>query len=113
MSDNGDNEPTEVVSSEKRELIVILDLASLETVKTKKGDYQLLNCDDHLGVMEKLSRDPQKICSYIYSQDLKFKTRSEAGHRHTAHKDKNTLKMKMLFHLDTNPLIRRKMIQRP
>jgi hypothetical protein len=32
-------------------LLIILDLASLETVKTKKGDFQLLNYDDHIGLI--------------------------------------------------------------
>ena len=36
---------------------VILDLANLETVKTKKGEYQLLNCDDHIGILRKTNRE--------------------------------------------------------
>ena len=44
-----------------REVIVVLDLASLETVKTKKGDFQLLNCDDHVGIMRKHNKDPAKF----------------------------------------------------
>ena len=32
---------------------VILDLANLETVKTKKGEYQLLNCDDHIHLLKR------------------------------------------------------------
>lgn len=32
-----------------RKIIVLLDQASLETVKCKKGDFELLNCDDHRG----------------------------------------------------------------
>jgi hypothetical protein len=32
-----------------RKIIVLLDQASLETVKSKKGDFELLNCDDHRG----------------------------------------------------------------
>ena len=35
---------------------VILDLANLETVKTKKGEYQLLNCDDHIHLLKKTNR---------------------------------------------------------
>lgn len=53
-----------------REVIVILDLASLETVKTKKGDFQLLNCDDHIGLMKKLNKDPQDYRPDIIHQEL-------------------------------------------
>jgi hypothetical protein len=28
-------------------IIVILDQATIETVKNKRGVYELLNCDDH------------------------------------------------------------------
>jgi hypothetical protein len=50
--------PLEVVSGGKpanaiknpRKIIVLLDQASLETVKSKKGDFELLNCDDHRGM---------------------------------------------------------------
>ena len=49
--------PLEVVSENKaanaiknpRKIIVLLDQARLETVKSKKGDFELLNCDDHRG----------------------------------------------------------------
>ena len=40
-------------------IVVILDLAALETVKTKRGDFELLNCDDHKSVMRKHQRDPK------------------------------------------------------
>ena len=39
-------------SDEYKDITVILDLASLEIVKTKKGDFQLLNCDDHIRIMK-------------------------------------------------------------
>ena len=38
-----------------RQVVVLLDKAALETVKTKKGDFQLLNCDDHVHLMAVLS----------------------------------------------------------
>jgi rRNA small subunit pseudouridine methyltransferase Nep1 len=41
-----------------RRLIVILERACLETVKTRKG-FELLNADDHLGIHRKLKRDPK------------------------------------------------------
>ena len=41
-----------------RQVIILLDKAALETVKTKKGDFQLLNCDDHVNIMKKNNKDP-------------------------------------------------------
>eukprot|EP01138_Halocafeteria_seosinensis_P015903 gb/GECG01016229.1/.p1 GENE.gb/GECG01016229.1/~~gb/GECG01016229.1/.p1 ORF type:complete len:232 (+),score=19.63 gb/GECG01016229.1/:1-696(+) len=41
----------------QKRLIVVLQQASLEAVKTKKG-YELLNCDDHQGFHKKHGRDP-------------------------------------------------------
>lgn len=57
------------VSSDK-EITVILDIASLEIVKTKKGDFQLLNCDDHIGLMRKHNKDPQDYRPDIIHQEL-------------------------------------------
>lgn len=45
--------------NEKR-LIVVLEQASLETVKLgkgKEGHYQLLNCDDHHHILKKHNKD--------------------------------------------------------
>lgn len=42
---------SEPVRAEGRTVIVILDKASLEIVKTKSGDFTLLNCDDHVSLM--------------------------------------------------------------
>lgn len=53
-----------------KQVIVILDIASLETVKTKKGDFQLLNCDDHIGLMKKHNKDPQNYRPDIIHQEL-------------------------------------------
>lgn len=36
---------------------MVLEQASLESVKTKKG-FELLNCDDHVGLHKKSGRDP-------------------------------------------------------
>ncbi|XP_068695099.1 ribosomal RNA small subunit methyltransferase NEP1-like [Montipora foliosa] len=40
-----------------KRLIVILEKASLETVKNGKT-FELLNCDQHKGIMKKFKRDP-------------------------------------------------------
>ncbi|KAJ1449234.1 Alpha/beta knot methyltransferase [Pelagophyceae sp. CCMP2097] len=54
----------------KREIIVILEQASLEIVKTKKGDFQLLNADDHRSVLAKHNRDPAECRPDILHQEL-------------------------------------------
>ena len=101
-SNNNDDEDddhdnlTSVAGNNGRELIVILDLASLETVKTKKGDYQLLNCDDHIAVMKRLNRDPQKYRPDIVHQEMMAVLDSplnKAG------------KMKLFVHTEKNVLI--------
>jgi rRNA pseudouridine-1189 N-methylase Emg1 (Nep1/Mra1 family) len=51
-----------------RKIILILDMAQLETVKTKKGEFQLLNCDDHLNIMKKHNKDPQQYRPDILHQ---------------------------------------------
>jgi rRNA pseudouridine-1189 N-methylase Emg1 (Nep1/Mra1 family) len=43
-------------SSTKKQLIVILEGAFLETMKGKKG-HELLNCDDHITFMKKMKKD--------------------------------------------------------
>jgi len=48
----------------------ILDLANLETVKTKKGDYQLMNCDDHVAIIKKNNKDPAQYRPDIIHQLL-------------------------------------------
>lgn len=58
------------ISPSDKEITVILDIASLEIVKTKKGDFQLLNCDDHIGLMRKHNKDPQDYRPDIIHQEL-------------------------------------------
>lgn len=53
-----------------RQVIVILDKAALETVKTKKGEFQLLNCDDHVNIMRKNNKDPAFYRPDIVHQEL-------------------------------------------
>lgn len=69
-SDREEVEETKDSSSSDKEITVILDLASLEIVKTKKGDFQLLNCDDHIGLMRKHNKDPQDYRPDIIHQEL-------------------------------------------
>jgi rRNA small subunit pseudouridine methyltransferase Nep1 len=51
-------------------VIVILDLANLETVKTKKGEFQLMNCDDHVQIIKKHNKDPAKYRPDIVHQEI-------------------------------------------
>ena len=53
-----------------RDITIILDLASLEIVKTKKGEFQLLNCDDHINLMKKHKKNPQEYRPDIIHQEL-------------------------------------------
>ena len=53
-----------------QKIIVLLDLASLETVKTKRGDFQLLTCDDHVSLMKKYNKDPKLYRPDILHQEL-------------------------------------------
>lgn len=56
------------LNTSNRKIILILDMAQLETVKTKKGDFQLLNCDDHINIMKKNNKDPQQYRPDILHQ---------------------------------------------
>ena len=53
-----------------RRVIVILERACLETVKTKKGLYELLNCDDHRFLHQKFKKDPSDSRPDICHQAL-------------------------------------------
>lgn len=83
-------------SSGAKEIIVILDLASLETVKTKKGDFQLLNCDDHIGLMKKHNKDPQDYRPDIIHQELMAVLDSPLN---------KSGKVKVLMHTEKNVLV--------
>jgi rRNA small subunit pseudouridine methyltransferase Nep1 len=69
-SDDDNDTNTQGNNNEKRKIIVILDKASLETTKTKKGEFQLLNCDDHLSIMRKHSKNPEDYRPDIIHQEL-------------------------------------------
>lgn len=52
-------------------VIVLLDQATLETVKNKQGVYELLNCDDHRDLCKKkLRKDPNQFRPDILHQEL-------------------------------------------
>lgn len=52
-------------------IIILLDQASLETVKNKRDVYELLNCDDHRNICRKrLHKDPNVYRPDILHQEL-------------------------------------------
>lgn len=52
-------------------LIIVLDQATLETVKNRRGVYELLNCDDHRDLCKKkLHKDPNEYRPDILHQEL-------------------------------------------
>ena len=55
----------------KQKIIVLLDQARLETVKNRRGIFELLNCDDHRELCKKkLKRDPKDFRPDICHQEL-------------------------------------------
>lgn len=69
--EESDDEEAIQHATKGRKVIVILDMAQLETVKTKKGDFQLLNCDDHISIMKRNNKDPS-----LYRPDILHQVRS-------------------------------------
>jgi rRNA small subunit pseudouridine methyltransferase Nep1 len=52
-------------------IIILLDQATIETVKNKRGVYELLNCDDHRELCKrKLKQDPNDFRPDILHQEL-------------------------------------------
>ena len=57
--------------SDSKRLIVLLDQARLETIKNRRGNYELLNCDDHRDLCKKkLKKDPKEFRPDICHQEL-------------------------------------------
>mmetsp|Transcript_12276 Transcript_12276/g.14280 ORF Transcript_12276/g.14280 Transcript_12276/m.14280 type:complete len:281 (-) Transcript_12276:52-894(-) len=55
----------------KQKIIILLDQARLETVKNRRGIFELLNCDDHRDLCKKkLKRDPKEFRPDICHQEL-------------------------------------------
>jgi len=52
-------------------IIILLDQATIETVKNRRGVYELLNCDDHRDLCKKkLHKDPNLFRPDILHQEL-------------------------------------------
>jgi rRNA small subunit pseudouridine methyltransferase Nep1 len=59
------------IGSGVKPIIVLLDQATIETVKNKRGVYELLNCDDHRELCKrKLKVDPNNYRPDILHQEL-------------------------------------------
>lgn len=64
-----------------RRLIVVLESACLETYKVgkdKDARYQLLNCDDHQGILKKMGKEVTDARPDITHQVRKRRSREEA-----------------------------------
>lgn len=68
--EEGSSSSSSSAKSGGKEVIILLDLATLEIVKTKKGDFQLLNCDDHVSLMRKHNKNPANFRPDIIHQEL-------------------------------------------
>ncbi|PZC79793.1 hypothetical protein B5X24_HaOG215782 [Helicoverpa armigera] len=60
---------TSHIKKQEKRLIVILENAQLETVKTGNS-FELLNCDDHANILRKNDRDPGSCRPDITHQSL-------------------------------------------
>ena len=69
MSDRGNVHIVEDPRYKKMKIICILEGASLETVKTKKG-FSLLNSDDHPTLLKRMNQDPVNARPDICHQSL-------------------------------------------
>ncbi|CAJ1920179.1 unnamed protein product [Cylindrotheca closterium] len=62
---------TSKIKHGKQPIIVLLDQATLETVKNRRGIYELLNCDDHREICKKkLKKNPNDFRPDILHQEL-------------------------------------------
>ena len=69
---------TQIQKENTRRLIVVLEGATLETLKigkNKEGNYQLLNVDDHLHILKKNNRETYEARPDILHQVKKKRTR--------------------------------------
>lgn len=84
------------IRKQQKRLIVVLERANLETIKPKNGkNYELLNCDDHIGLMKKYNKDPKDCRPDILHQCLLMLQDSPLNQAHLLqvyiHTEKNVL----------------------
>jgi rRNA small subunit pseudouridine methyltransferase Nep1 len=71
VGDDNDGTHVKFQKQQQQPIIVLLDQASLETIKNKRGIYELLNCDDHRDLCKKkLHKDPNLFRPDILHQEL-------------------------------------------
>eukprot|EP00578_Thalassiosira_sp_NH16_P017821 CAMPEP_0181128224 /NCGR_PEP_ID=MMETSP1071-20121207/28633_1 /TAXON_ID=35127 /ORGANISM="Thalassiosira sp., Strain NH16" /LENGTH=281 /DNA_ID=CAMNT_0023214047 /DNA_START=188 /DNA_END=1033 /DNA_ORIENTATION=+ len=67
----GSNSLLTGAKTKSNRLIILLDQAKLETIKNRRGNYELLNCDDHRDLCKKkLKKDPKEFRPDICHQEL-------------------------------------------
>ena len=69
-NDDDDDNILKSLPTGGRQVIVILDKANLETVKTKKGEFMLLNSEENISLMRRLKKDPNDYRPDILHQEL-------------------------------------------
>lgn len=87
-------------STKEKKLIVILEKANLDIIKTFSNEYALANCDDHMQIIRKLKKDPAFCRPDILHQCLQILTTSplsRAGRLDIYVRTKN----KELFHVNS------------
>lgn len=103
QSDDEDAIPTVGDAQGNRQVVVLLDKAFLETTKTKRNDFELLNCDDHRHIARKHGLDPANYRPDILHQMLLALIDSplnKAGHlKIFIHTEKHVL-------IEVNPKVR-------
>jgi rRNA small subunit pseudouridine methyltransferase Nep1 len=63
--------PNKKLGNGPKPIVILLDQATIETVKNKRGVYELLNCDDHRELCKrKLKVDPNHYRPDILHQEL-------------------------------------------
>lgn len=73
-----------------RQIIVLLAKANLETTKTKRNDFELLNCDDHKHIARKHGLDPAAYRPDILHQVLILRAFAPKINRFTVRWDRNS-----------------------
>ena len=68
--DSDDSDDENDSSGPQQPVIVLLDQARLETVKTKRGDFEIVNCDDHRDLLRKNKKDYKEFRPDISHQEL-------------------------------------------
>lgn len=70
-ADTNNSTTTSGTTTCKQPIIILLDQATIETIKDKRGIYELINCDDHRDICrKKLKIDPNEYRPDILHQEI-------------------------------------------